>query len=49
MFPHLWLRLQLAIRMMLSTRWGDHWPTVKAELGKALALRERMRRVPWWN
>jgi hypothetical protein len=41
MFPHPWLRLNIAIRTMLSTRWGDQWLTVKAELGKALALQRR--------
>jgi len=45
---HPWLRLQLAIRAM-STRWGDEWPTVKSELGKALKLREALRKAPWWN
>jgi len=49
MFPHSWLRLHVAIRTMLSTRWGDEWPTVKAELGKAVHLREVLRKAPWWN
>ena len=31
---HPWLRIQLAIRTMLATRWGEQWPAVKAELGQ---------------
>jgi hypothetical protein len=34
---------------MMSTRWGDQWATVKAELGKAVKLREVLRKAPWWN
>jgi len=44
---HPWLRVQLAIRTMLATRWGKQWPTVKAELGKA--LRERLGRAASWS
>jgi hypothetical protein len=46
---HPWVRVQIAIRVMRETLWGDDWPTVKAELGKALKLRDRLRRAPWWN
>ena len=46
MFPHPWPRLNIAIRTMLSTRWGDHWPTVKAELGNALKFRSSATRRP---
>jgi len=49
MFPHPWLRLHVAIRTMLATRWGDEWPTVKAALEKALELRRKLHRVAWWN
>ena len=51
MYPHAhpWLRLQLAIRAMMSTRWGDQWAAVKLELGKAVKLREVLRKAPWWN
>jgi hypothetical protein len=34
---------------MLETRWGDAWPTVKAELRTALALRQVMARGAEWN
>ena len=46
---HPWLRLQLALRAMMSTRWGDQWPAVKLELGKATKLREVLRKAAWWN
>jgi hypothetical protein len=46
---HPWIRLHITIRAMRETLWGDEWPTVKAELGKALKLRDRLRRAPWWN
>lgn len=26
---------ELATRIMLETRWGDQWPPVKVDLGKA--------------
>jgi hypothetical protein len=28
---------------------GDEWPTVKADLGKAVHLREVLGKAPWWN
>ncbi len=40
-YAHPWLRLNVASATMLSTRGGDQWLTVKAELGKALALQRR--------
>jgi hypothetical protein len=46
---HAWVRVHLAIRVMRETLWGDDWAIVKAELGKALKLRERLRRAAWWN
>jgi len=46
---HPWTRVELVIRVMLGTRWGDQWPTVKAELGKAVHLREVLCKAPWWN
>jgi len=51
MYPHAhpWLRVQLAIRIMLRTRWGDQWPAVKSELRKARQLRQTLHRAPWWN
>ena len=50
MFPHPWLRLNIAIRAMMSTRWSDQWPAVKLELGKAAKFREVvLRKAPWWN
>jgi len=46
---HPWIRVQIAFRTMLSTRWGDQWPTVKVELGKGVHLREVLRKAQWWN
>jgi hypothetical protein len=49
-WQHRRLRLQLVIRELLNTRWdANTWPTVKAELGKALALQRRLKRAAWWN
>jgi len=45
-----WPRLVLLIRRILATHWDpETWPTAKAELGRALALRRRLARAPWWN
>jgi hypothetical protein len=34
----------------LTTQWDpDDWPTGKDELRRALALRSRLARAPWWN
>ena len=49
-WQHQWLRLQLLIRELLTTRWdAATWPLAKAELGRALALHSRLQRAPWWN
>jgi hypothetical protein len=44
------LRIQLLLRSMLGTRW-DHqtWPTIQAEMKKALAMRRRIQRAGWFN
>jgi hypothetical protein len=34
---------------MRETLWGNEWPIVKTELGKALKLRDSLRHAPWWN
>lgn len=40
-----WLRLELLIRSIRSTRWDDAtWPIVKVELVKAMRMREVLRR-----
>jgi len=46
---HPWIRIQIAIRTIMSTRWGDQWPTVGKELGKAVYFREVLRKAAWWN
>jgi hypothetical protein len=43
-------RLELLIRTMLARQWDpDHWPLVKHELVKALAMRRSPTRAGWWN
>jgi hypothetical protein len=43
---HPWLRIQLLLRSMLGTRWdATTWPTVKAEMKKALEMRSRIQRA----
>lgn len=45
MWQHPWLRVQLLLRSMFGTRWeGETWPTIKAELRKALPDPEHGRR-----
>jgi hypothetical protein len=45
-----WPRLTLLIRRILTTQWDpEDWPTAKAELRRALALRSKLARAPWWN
>jgi hypothetical protein len=47
---HPWLRINLILRVMLSTRWNpEAWPQVKAEFRKALALRSEIPRAGWFN
>ena len=47
---HPWLRINLILRVMLSTRWNpERWPQVKAEFKKALAMRSEIRRAGWFN
>jgi hypothetical protein len=42
--------LTLLIRRILTTQWDpEDWPTAKAELRRALALRSKLARAPWWN
>ena len=49
-WQHKWLRLQLVIRELLTTRWdAKSWPMAKAELRKALSLQRRLQRAAWWN
>jgi hypothetical protein len=49
-WQHQWLRIHLAIRDILGTRWdAKAWPVVKAKLGKALALQRKLKRAAWWN
>lgn len=45
-----YLRLELLIRAIRTTTWdAATWPTVKAELAKALRMREAIARAGWWN
>jgi hypothetical protein len=45
-----YVRLELLIRTMLTRRsHAEHWPLVKHELVKALAMRRSMARAGWWN
>ncbi len=47
---HPWLRIQLLLHSMLGTRWNaTTWPTVKAEMKKALEKRSRIQRAGWFN
>jgi hypothetical protein len=47
---HHWLRVGQRIRLVLETCWdAAAWSIMKAELGKALALKARMARACWWN
>jgi len=50
LWQHRWLRLQLIIRELLTTRWdAETWPLAEAELGKAMALQRKLKRSAWWN
>jgi hypothetical protein len=45
-----WPRVALLIRRILATQWApEAWPTAKAELARALALRRQLARAAWWN
>jgi hypothetical protein len=45
-----WPRLMLLIRRLLTSQWDEaSWPIAKAELRRALALRNQLARAPWWN
>jgi hypothetical protein len=46
-WPHPWLRIQLILRAMLGTR--ETWPTIKAELKKALTMRGGIQRAGWFS
>jgi hypothetical protein len=50
---HPWLRLNLLLREMkhevFRTRDPDACPVVKAPLNKAIWMRAKLRRGPWWN
>jgi hypothetical protein len=46
MYRDSWLRIQLQLRSMLGTRWDAMtWPTIKAEMKKALEMRSRIQRA----
>lgn len=45
-----WINVEAFIRSIRETRWDRRtWPEAKVTLGRALALRERLRRGVWWN
>jgi len=47
---HPWIRVQLAVRAILTTPWPPGvWPSIKDDVSRALALRERLRKATWWN
>jgi len=46
---HPWLRISLVVRAILTTPWPPGaWPGIKADVSRALVLRERLRKA-WWN
>jgi hypothetical protein len=45
-----WLRIELLLRSILTTRWDDAtWPTVRQQLPRVLRLRSQVARDGWWN
>jgi hypothetical protein len=48
-WQHPWLRIQLLLHSMLGTRDAKTWPTIKAEMKKALEMRSEIQRAGWFN
>jgi hypothetical protein len=49
-WQHPWLRVELLLRALLTTRWdGTTWPRVRPLIPKALAERDRIRRSALFN
>jgi len=49
-FPLPYLRIQLVIRGIRTTRWdAKTWPIMKHELAKALRIRGAIVRAGWFN
>jgi hypothetical protein len=43
-------RIELVIRTILTRQSDDeHWPLVREQFVKAMALRRQLRRAGWWN
>lgn len=47
---HPWLRVHSLLRVMLGTWWeAETWPTINAELKKALQMRREIQRAGWFT
>jgi hypothetical protein len=46
-----WLRVNLLLREMtrLASRDRSTRPILKVELNKAISMRAKLKRAPWWN
>jgi hypothetical protein len=49
---HPWLRVNVVLREMTRLVFRvdrDARPVLKAELNKAISMRAKLKRAPWWN
>ena len=45
-----WLRLELILRSILTTRWDtETWTIVRRQVPRVLAMRAQVAKDGWWN